>query len=361
MPKKSITSLELAALVNELQFLVRGKITQIYHQEKKELLFQLHASGEGKKLLKIVPGKFISLTKNKDTPTRPSGFCMQLRKYVNNSFIKSIEQKGTERVIVIELEKQENYKLIIELFSKGNLILIDDKDMIISVLEWQRWKDRTIKPKEKYKFPAPGLNWKELNGKGFLEVFKKSEKKNLATSLATEIGLGGIYAEEICKVNNIDKKKLPSEIEDKEVKLIVKTIKEFLKKIEKPSGYIYEEQITPFELSEEKIVKKTATYIEAIDTLNPFEIVSPYQQRINALKRMISNQEEAIGKQEDNIELNTQKGELIYEKYTPLQKLLDIVKEMKKDKDWSDIGIALKKEKKIKGVDLKNKKVVIDL
>jgi len=34
---------------------------------------------------------------------------------------------------------------------------------------------------------------------------------------------------------------------------------------------------------------------------------------------------------------------------------------MRKNKDWSEVAVELKKEKRIVRVDLKNKKVVIDL
>ena len=112
MPKKAISSLELAALVNELQFLVQGKISQIYHQEKKEMLLQLHARGRGKELLKIISGKWLCLTGMKLVPLRPSGFCMQLRKYINNAVIKDIYQKDAERIVVFELEKEKRYSLI---------------------------------------------------------------------------------------------------------------------------------------------------------------------------------------------------------------------------------------------------------
>jgi len=61
------------------------------------------------------------------------------------------------------------------------------------------------------------------------------------------------------------------------------------------------------------------------------------------------------------IELNTKKGELVYEKYQPLSKLLEIVKELRKEKGWNEVAQELKKEKRIKSVDLKNKKVVLDL
>lgn len=361
MAKKSISSLELAAIINELQFLKNGKISQIYHPEKKELVLQLHARGKGKQLLKIIPGKFLCLTKEKEKTLRPSGFCMQLRKYLGNASIKNLSQKDSERIIVFELEKKERYFLIVELFSKGNIILTDEKYNIIGTLEQQIWKDRTVKTKEKYVFPTAGVDWKKINEKELEKVLKKSEKKNLATSLATELGLGGLYAEEICKINDIDFKKLPKEVEEKEIKLLAKTIKDLVKKIETPAGYIYDDEISPFTLVEEKVVRKTETYNEAIDTIQPFEKISPYEKKIAALQRTISEQEEAVKSLEKKIELNKKKGELVYERYAPLQKLLDIVKELRKSKDWGEVGKEFKKEKKIKSVNLKKKTVLVDL
>jgi predicted ribosome quality control (RQC) complex YloA/Tae2 family protein len=360
MSKKSLAGLEIAAMINELQFLTKGKVSQIYHQER-EFLLQLHAPGEGKQLLKIVPGKYLCLTKTKDAPLKPSSFCMQLRKHLGNAFIKSISQKDSERIIVFELEKKETYFLIIELFSKGNVVLTNSKYEIVGLLEQQEWKDRSVRVGKKYIFPASGVNWKEITEKELSTILKKSEKKNLATSLAIELGLGGVYAEELCKKAEVDKNKDMGNFSEQEVKSLVRALKDFMKKMENPKGYIYLDQITPFPLIGEKETKKTSNYSEAVDTLNPYEIVSPYEKRIKALERRIQEQGDAIISQEKKIKANTKKGELIYEKYSPLQKLLDIVKEMKKTKDWKEISVELNKEKKIKAVDLKNKRVVIDL
>ena len=103
MPKKSISSLELAALVNELQFLVNGKVSQIYHPESNVLLLQLHAPGKGKQLLKIISGKWLCLTQQKESALKPSGFCMQLRKYIDNAIIKNLYQQGLIFVNVVLL------------------------------------------------------------------------------------------------------------------------------------------------------------------------------------------------------------------------------------------------------------------
>ncbi len=361
MQKKKLSSIELTAIVNELQFLTKGKLTQIYHQEENEILLQLHAREEGKHLLKIVPGKYLCLTKNKSVSLKPSSFCMQLRKHLDNAFIKEIYQKDSERIVVFDLEqKKQKYFLIIELFSRGNVILTDENYMIIGALESQKWKEREVKVKMEYVFPLSGFNWKEISEKKLKEALKKSDKKNLATALATEIGLGGLYAEEICKISNIDPKKEPKDISDREAKLITEMVREFFKKTGAPKGYIYEEQITPFPLSGEEIKSETKTYSEAVDLLNPFRIVSPYEKKIKAMEKMIVGQEAAIENLAEKIELNRKKGEKIYENYPKLQKLLEIVTELRKSRDWSEVAAELKKEKKIKEVDLKNKKIKIE-
>src|SRR3989338_5772088 len=104
--KKGLSSLELTAIVNELQFLVSGKIAQIYQQEKEALWLQLHMPGKGKLLLKIVPGRILCLTDKKERVFQPSSFCLQLRKHLDQAIIRNLYQKEAERVVVLELEKE---------------------------------------------------------------------------------------------------------------------------------------------------------------------------------------------------------------------------------------------------------------
>jgi len=358
--KKSIASLELAALINELQILLRGTVSQIYHPNEKEIFIQIHANGS-KYLLKIISGKFLCLTNKKETALTPTSFCMQLRKYLDHAYLKSIQQKNGERIALLEFEKKEKFYLIIEFFSKGNIILADKDYHIIGTLEQQLWKDRIIKVKEQYKFPATGLNWKEMTEKQFSDMLSSSEKKNLATSLATELGLGGIYAEELCVLSEVNKDLPPTEVDKKSIKQLFTSFQEILKLIKKPHGYFYTEQITPFPLKNQQVLKETPTYNEAIDTIRLEQKTSPYDKKIKTLEKTIESQQESINKQENDIIINTKKADLIYEKYTPILKLLEIVKDLRKTKEWKEVEIELKKEKKIKKVDLKNKKVVLDL
>lgn len=360
MNKKNISSIELAALVNELQFLAQGKIDQIYHEERRELLLQIHLPRQGKQLLRIIPGKFLNLTKNKSPFLRPSRLCMLLRKYLDHASIISIQQHEAERIAVLELEKEHNYFLIFELFSKGNIVLTDHNYKIIGVWQEQIWKDRAVKEKETYLFPK-SINWKAISEQELQKLLAKSDKKNIVTFLATELGVGGTYAEEICSRTHLDKTKAPADLKSKEIQLILKTLKDLMDVIKEPLGYIYELDITALPLTNQNPVRIAKTYNEALDTLNPFVTISPYEKKIKSLERTIADQEETLQKHRENIELNKKKGELVYEHYMKLQQLLEIVKELRKEKDWQEIEKELKKEKKIKKVDLKEKKVVIEL
>ena len=361
MNKKNLSSVEVAALVQELQILVGGKLPQMYHQVDKEFLFQFHVPRLGKILLKVIPGKFLCLTRKKEVPLTPSSFCMQLRKYLDNAYVKAVYQKDSERIIVLELEKEQVYHLIIELYSKGNIILTDASYRIIGALEQQTWKDRFIKVGLEYKFPASLANWKTITGKQLLGLLVRSAAKNLATSLATDMGLGGVYAEDLCRRAQVDKDKLPAAVEVEEGKALMKGLQEMRTLLQKPNGHIYTEQITPFPLQRSEPVIITPTYNEAIDTLNPYTIISPYEKKIRTMEKMISSQEESISSLKEKIEVNSNKGERIYEHYAPLHRLLEIVKELRKTKDWKDVEQELRKEKKIRQVDLKNKRITIDL
>ncbi len=359
MAKTTISSVELAALVSEFQLLVSGRIDQIYQQEQ-ELLLQIYLAGKGKHLLRLVPGKFCCLTHRKETALKPSAFSMQLRKYLDHAFIRKIYQQDSERILVLAVEKKEKFFLIIELFSKGNVVLTNAEFNIIAVLEQQFWKDRVVKPGVKYLFPH-SFDWKTLTLPALKKVLEHSTKRNLATALATELGLGGIYAEEVCRRAQVEKEKVPAAVIAAEQKKLLGALQGLQHQLHSPSGFIYAEQITPFPLVEQKELRQTTTYSEAIDRLKSSVIVSPYEKKIAQLIRMKEQQEAACTHLQEEINRNTQKADLIYTKYSPLQKLLLIVKELRKTKSWGDVETELKREKNIRKIDLKNKRVVIEL
>lgn len=361
MVKKNISSVEVSALVSELQFLINGKVSQIYHLTKKDFLLQLHARGKGKQLLKIVSGKWLHITHTKETPMQPTGFCMQMRKYLSNASIKEISQKDSERIIVFTFVKEKTYYLIVELFSKGNVVFTDEKYNILGTLQLVRTALRSVLAKGVYTFPNPGFNWKKTTQKELGLVISTSEKRNLVTTLATECGLGGVYAQEICTKAEVDSQLKPAQVSAKDVQKLFTSLSDLQKALETPKGIVYEDDISPIPLQEKKPIKTVETYSELLDEIIIDAKPSPYDQKIEQTKKIIDKQEQFLVQIEENIEENTLKAEKVYDNYAPLKKLLSVVDELKKTLDWKEIKVELEKEKKIKSINLKKKTVVIDL
>ncbi len=364
MPKTSLSSLELAAVVNELQSLLKAKITNIY-QFDKEFLLELHLSGQGKKLLRLVPGKLLCLTNKKGAAAKPTEFCLQLRRWLEGGIIVKLEQKEAERIVVMEVQKRspemEKLFVIIELFSKGNIVVADKGLTILTLLEQQEWKDRAVKRGQPYQFPKPGINWKQITREELGALICKSGKRNLVTALATELGLGGLYAEELCSVANVDKTLLPAQVTPPQINSLHRALTHFQNLLVTPQGYLYADEITPFPLTNQKVTRIIPSYAEAVDAIIPYPRSSPYQARIGQLQHTIAQQEAAIVGQERALAENKRQGELLYEHYQEIQQLLTAVQEWKQERGWEKAGQELLKLSNIKEINLKEKKVFFQL
>ncbi|MFC1801568.1 NFACT family protein [Nanoarchaeota archaeon] len=372
MVKTQLSSLEIAALINEFQVLINSKIDQIYQPAKKELIINFHIPRKGKQLLKIQLPNFIYFTEQKPSMLPPPDFCLILRKHLNNSIIKKVSQLKSERIIEIELQKKDTFKLIIELFSKGNIILINSQNQIIALLERQKWGTRELKLKVKYDPPPESFDWLNTTQENIKKQIKKSQKEKIVTTLAAEMGLGGAYAEEVCFLTKINKTKKPKTLEETEIKEIFKTINHFKKQIQEPTGMIYQgTNITPLELTTLSEIKKEQlpTYNQALNKIlgkglleiEKEEKEAKFNQKAKKIKKIIQEQVIRIQKLENQEKISTQKAEQIYENYQEIKDFLEKVKLAKEKYSWTEIENQLKNIKKIKQINLKEKKISLQL
>ncbi|MFC2136145.1 NFACT family protein, partial [Bacteroidota bacterium] len=227
--KEEISSLELHYLVKEFQDIINGRVDKIY-QDGRSFLITMHVRGKGRRLLKI-DSNIIYLTEHKEEfAETPPGYCAFLRKYLSGGFIREIKQIDFERILEITFEsKERKYFMIIELFSNGNVILCDEEYKVLSALESHKWKDRTVRGGIKYEHPPEQNNSFELYEKEFSEIIKNSKRDALVKTLAKEISLGGLYAEELCLLSKVDKIMKPTLNEIKELHKQLKKL--FSKKI----------------------------------------------------------------------------------------------------------------------------------
>ena len=122
--KTSLASLEVHYLVKEFQFLVGGRVDNIYNPQKEEFILQFFVSGKGKHIVKMISGKLIYLASVKSPAQEPSGFCMFLRKHLGNSRLSSIKQLESERIVEFVFEKDQKKKAYCGVVWKRKYIIV---------------------------------------------------------------------------------------------------------------------------------------------------------------------------------------------------------------------------------------------
>lgn len=155
---RQLAALDIYTMVSEMQDLIGCFVDKIYQLTKDEFLIKLrNPSTKKKEQLYIKNGEFICLTeKQLSTPLSPTNFSMVLRKHLSNARITNISQQEFDRIINIQFLKNQTYTLVIELFSDGNIILLDEENTIVLPLTHQAWAHRLIKPRQQY--VPPHLN-----------------------------------------------------------------------------------------------------------------------------------------------------------------------------------------------------------
>ncbi|MBR9682299.1 MAG: hypothetical protein GOV02_01365, partial [Candidatus Aenigmarchaeota archaeon] len=222
--RQELTSLDLTFLVKELKNLVEGRIQKIYQKEKL-LRVEVYQSEKGVSELVFDPNKlFISEYKRK-APLSPDAFAMFLRKRIVGQRIRKVHQHHFERIIEVETDE---FILIYESFSKGNVILCDKNYLIQMPLEVQLWKDRQLLPKKPYIYPPETTDPYSLPKDQFKSLLQ-SNNKEIVKFLAIDMSFSGLYAEEICARAGIDKHKITSMLNDNEILNVFETMHSLLK------------------------------------------------------------------------------------------------------------------------------------
>lgn len=370
---KQISSIELMHLLKELEFLKDSRIDQIYQPEKNTFLFQFYVSSRGKKILKLILPNILFLTEYKEETETPKDYCIFLRKHIGNARLKEIRQLESERILEFSFEtKEKKYYLIAELFSKGNLILCDENHVIINPLEIQKWKDRTIRKGEKYNYPKKKINFLDIDEKKIKEFFKDTERDKLVTLLATDLGLGGTYSEEVCFLAETDKNKIPKDISEKEIKQIINSINKIIVKKNNPRIIYKENQVfdvVPFDLEIYKEDKKESfdDYNKAIEffliehsklDLKP---KTKNEKQIGKMKKIIENQNASIEEITQKIIITKQTAESIYNNYQLINEILTEIRKAREKHSWKEIKERLKGHKLIKDINEKEGKIIIEI
>ncbi len=207
-----------------LSRIVGARVEKIYCSSN-ELLMKVYTFHGDYKIYCVLP--YIILLTRRDVKVENNDFGMLLRKHLTGKRIEDVYQVDNERIICLEFD---NAKLYFELFHTGNIILCDKNDVIIMPLRKQRWRDRNILPKEKYKY----FSFSMPTFDSFREM--RNSDRMVVVYLASELRLGGYYAEKICEIAGIAKDKRCNELSNEEIERLYQAYKRVVEEAMKSSA-----------------------------------------------------------------------------------------------------------------------------
>ena len=364
---KAMSNVDIFTISDELNNLLTGaRVDKSFQPSKDIVVMRFHVAGTGRVDLVMQCGSRIHTSKYPlENPTNPPTFPMLLRKRVKGAHVVSVTQHNFDRVVEIKVKKDKYYTIVVELFDKGNIILLDEDNNIILPLKRKHWSTRDISSKKEYIFPEDrGINPIDVNEEEFKEIFVQNES-DVVRTLAIN-GFGSLYAEEIIQRANeyteIEKHTQNNDLSDEQISSLYKSLKELfdiLKNEEYQPQIVKDgrkEDVLPLDLVKYDGFEKTyyENFNEACDEFYSKRVNSDikdikekaWNKKVNKFEKRLRLQEETLDNFNKTIETSQHKGELIYSNYTTIENLINVVNSaISKDYSFKEIGKILKKAK----------------
>jgi predicted ribosome quality control (RQC) complex YloA/Tae2 family protein len=369
--KEEFSSFDVAAVVRELKDTVlNSRVGNIYQLNDKTLLFKLR-SGETVYSLVLEAGKRLNLTSYAlEKPLVPPAFCMALRKFLRNSTLTNIEQYEFERVVLIDFSsKLGNFRLVLELFGEGNIILVDGENKILQALRFRRMRDRNILRGEAFRFAPPsGQNPTKISVQALYDGLKGFGDIEIVRALARFLGIGGVYAEEVLLRLGMEKATKCNSLTPSQAEAIHKCLNEMLSQVlegklepcivlDENGSFV---DVTPLRLKRYEGLKQQPfkSFNEALDEFYTKtealekaaaekKAVEQLTHEAERLKRVLAEQEKALKDAEQKAEKYKQIGDIIYAYSSELQTLINkFLAEKRAGKEWDEIVAEVVSEKR---------------
>jgi len=355
---RELSNLELHVLTHELQQLVGARLQKFYELGNGDFRLEFFLPGKGTQDFTIQLKARLGFTKFiRPAPSEPSHFAMQVRKRLEGAVVKKLEQYGMDRVMFIDFEREQKpLRLIIEMFSDGNLLVTDADGKIIIAYREEDWKDRKLRRGAQYIFPASTkVNPFDLSAEKLKDVMNE---KKLIACLAGRIDLGATYLEEVLHRAKLPFDKRADTLNDDEIGALMEALIEVVQQINRHEPVVYYRNGTPSDFSpfplekfsglEMKTFKTMSEMLDefyggaAVETGEP-KMESKLEEEQRKLKFTLQSQKAAITELKKKSEEAKLAGDRIYEKYPEVEAVLKLVLTMKKGgASWDEIEQALK-------------------
>jgi predicted ribosome quality control (RQC) complex YloA/Tae2 family protein len=369
--KKEFTSFDVAAVVRELKdTILDSRVSNVYQLDSKTLLFKLHKPEKPVFGLVLESARRLHLTSYVvEKPLVPPAFCMALRKYLRNGWLTDVEQYEFERVVILSFKtKVGKFRLVLELFGEGNIILVDEKGEILHALAYKRMRDRNILRGEAFVFAPPsGKNPFKVGKEEFREELRNFGDGEVVRGLARFLSIGGVHAEEVLLKAGIDKTKPCNALSGSDVDAIFDNLQGLLSQVltgklepcivSNDAGAFVD--VVPLKLgryngfkhqpcsSFNEALDEFYVRVAAVERAGAGLEVKELEREAARLKRIIESQEKALAEAKAEAAKDKNIGDVIYAHVGELQVLLDRFLAAKESgKEWNAIVSGVLAEKR---------------
>ena len=238
------SSFDVARIVRELRTMVGVRARKAYQPHYEQVVLRLNPKGKPPIDLVIVRGKRLYMSRrDRPMPNNPSPFAMLLRKHLGNSRLVAVEQVGFDRVLILTFEHGGGrLKLVIELFRDGNVLLLDDEDVIIQPLTHVKYASRSLKRGEQYIPPPETVDPRGLDRAELDSILDESNHSMIRT-LAARVNLGRIYGNAVCTAAGIGLDEPADSIDDEQRQALSDAMSGLLEELSEGEGsYLWFEE-----------------------------------------------------------------------------------------------------------------------
>ncbi len=363
--KQELSSIDLRALVAELGRYEGSVVDKAYLYDSDLIRLKLRDFDRGRVEFLIQLGDIkrthvADVEHVSDAPGRPPSFAKMLRNRIAGANLVDVSQYEFDRILTFEFDRtDQNTTLVAELFGDGNLAVLDETGEVIDSLSTVRLHSRTVAPGAPYEYPSTRLNPLEVGYQSFRDRMAESEA-DIVRTLATQLNLGGLYAEEVCSRAGVDKE-TPVEEADEDV---FGAVHDALGRIAEdlrsgaldPRVYLEDESVVdvaPFPLAEREArglggesydsfndaVDDYFYRLEVGDETNETADTGPdFETEIATQQRIIEQQQGAIEGFEASAKDEQQRAELLYAHYDLVDEVLSTVQSAREeDISWEAI------------------------
>ncbi len=334
--KKAMSNVDVAAMAAELSDrILGGFMGKAYQQSSDKIWLSVASPAEGRLDLLLVAGKRVNITKGQRPASKtPPQFPTMLRNRISGGRIVEILQHDLDRVLEIAVERSgSRHYLVIELFPKGSIILLDENRQILSMLKKMVYRGSKMAAGEKYLYHPGQLDPRTITLEE-LSAWLASAGQDLVRSIVRGLNMGGTYGEEVCLVAGVDKNKPAADLSPDEIERVHQALREvFLNDTLDPhivldNGEPVDVLSRPLKIYEGLEKKRFATFSEAIDAFF-VEKEGDEERKKNPLDRRIEVQQKAIEEFEAQEKAFIAKGELVYQIYGSVEQILRVVSDAK--------------------------------